>query len=69
MTRAITVAGYAVIAVAMAALQLASLLSNRIPTIGQATATVTRRRPGRYLLLATWLWVGWHLFVRSHVGS
>ncbi|MGH9266354.1 MAG: DUF6186 family protein [Acidimicrobiales bacterium] len=69
MSRTTTLAGYAVIAAGLIALQVASLLTGRVPTIGRMAATVARRPIGRVLLLAGWLWVGWHLFVRSSGGG
>ena len=69
MSRTATLAGYAVIAALLVALQIAGLVSRRFPTIGQAAALVTSRRTGRYVLLAGWFWAGWHLFVRSHTGG
>ena len=69
MSRTITLVGYGVIAVALVACQLVSLLTHRIPTIAQLASVVAGRRPGRFLLLAGWLWLGWHLFVRSHAVS
>lgn len=69
MSRTTTLAGYAIIAAALAGLQLASLFTSRIPTIGQVAAMVARRRIGRAMMLAGWLWVGWHLFVRSSGGA
>jgi len=33
-----------------------------------ALAQLVRPRPGRLPLLAVWLWVGWHLFVRAAYG-
>ncbi len=68
MSRTTTLVGYGLIAAGLVACQLASLVWRRIPTIGQAASVVTSRRAGRWLLLAGWLWVGWHLFVRSHAG-
>jgi hypothetical protein len=68
-SRATTLAGFAVIALAMVAGQAVSLLSGRLPTLGQVVSLVTRRWPARWLLLAGWLWLGWHLFVRSHTGA
>ena len=67
MTRTVTLLGYALLAAAVVACQLASRVSTRIPGIGQAASVVTGRRWGRWLLLAGWLWLGWHLFVRSGV--
>jgi hypothetical protein len=69
MSRTTTLIGYSVIAGALVACQLASLVSHRIPSIGQVASLIASRRAGRWFLLAGWLWVGWHLFVRSHVGS
>lgn len=68
MSRTITLAGYCLFATALVVLQLASLVSGRTPTIGQVASMITSRRSGRWLLLAGWLWLGWHLFVRSHVA-
>jgi hypothetical protein len=64
--RTTTLVGYYVLAAAFVGCQVAALRSGRIPTVGQALARVTGRRAGRWLLLAGWLWVGWHLFARSH---
>ena len=69
MSRAVTLVGYCVIAAATVSCQVASLLSPRIPSIGQMASLIASRRPGRWLLLAGWLWIGWHLFVRSHAGA
>ena len=69
MSRTATLVGYCVIAVAFIGCQLASRVSRRVPSIGQVASLMASRRAGRWLLLAGWLWVGWHLFVRSHTGS
>ena len=69
MNRTVTLVGYCVTAAALLGCQLASLVSRRIPSIGQVASLIASRTTGRVLLLAGWLWVGWHLFVRSHVGS
>ena len=68
MTRAVTLAGYGALAAALALFQLAGLLWRRTPTLGQAVAAATRRPPVRWLLLAGWLWLGCHLFVRTGWG-
>ena len=67
MSRTITLAGYCLFAAGLIGLQLASVVTGRTPTIGAVVSMIARRRSGRWLLLAGWLWVGWHLFVRSHV--
>jgi hypothetical protein len=65
MTREITLAGYATLAAALVLFQLSGLVWRRNPTLGQAVATVTRWPAFRWLLLAGWLWLGCHLFVRT----
>jgi hypothetical protein len=65
-SRTATLLGYCLLAAAFAGCQVAGLLSGRIPTIGQTVARITAGRAGRWLLLAGWLWLGWHLFARSH---
>lgn len=69
MSRTTTLVGYGLIAAALAGCQVASVVRRRIPTMGQAASVVISRRAGRWLLLAGWLWVGWHLFVRSHIAA
>lgn len=68
MSRTTTLVGYCVIAAALLGCQLVALVSRGIPSIGEVASLVAGRRAGRWLLLAWWLWVGWHLFVRSYVG-
>lgn len=65
MSRTVTLVGYCVIAAALLACQVASRVSCHIPSIGQFVSLVASRRAGRWLLLAGWLWMGWHLFVRT----
>lgn len=66
MSRAVTLAGYAVLAAAVGGYQLLGLLRRRTPTLGKALAPVTASRTGRLILLAGWLWIGWHIFVRGN---
>lgn len=35
------------------------------PTLSHMLRAVTRTLPGRLVLFALWLWVGWHLFIRG----
>lgn len=58
MTRAVTLAGFALIAVAAVLLELTA--RHR----GRATLADTIARAPRLLVLTTWLWLGWHLFAR-----
>jgi hypothetical protein len=64
MSRGITLWGYAVLVVVALVYQVAGLVLRRTATLGQAITRVTRFRAGRLLVLATWLWAGWHTFVR-----
>ena len=64
MTRAATLWGYALLALAVVAYQMAGVILGRTATLGQALRRVTRVPAGRTVLLAGWLWAGWHTFVR-----
>jgi len=63
--RAITVIGFVGIIAVLAVLEtLARRKIGRIPTLGEWLGFVMRRPPGRALVLAGWLWLGWHYFAR-----
>ena len=64
MNRPLTLAGYAVIAAAIVAYEIRALRLGRA-TFDDAVTVVMRTRLGRVLVLAAWLWLGWHLFVRT----
>ena len=63
MTRALTFAGYVVIAVAIGLHERRTRASGSA-TFVDALTLVTRSRVGRWALVGGWLWLGWHLFVR-----
>jgi hypothetical protein len=63
MNSTMTLAGYAVLAAAAVALQLGARRRGSA-TFGDAMALTLRWSPVRLLVLAAWLWVGWHFFVR-----
>jgi hypothetical protein len=64
-TRAVTIAGFAVVIAAMIALELlARRPGSKIPTIGQWLGYLMRPRLGRALVLLAWWWLGWHYFAR-----
>ena len=65
MSRAVTLAGFVLLAAAFVTYQLLGLVRHRTPTLGQAVGAVLGTRYGRPVLLAAWLWLGWHLFVRG----
>jgi hypothetical protein len=65
MSRAVTLAGYAVLAAVAIGLEIAARRGRgRGATLGEALDGLVRRWPVRLLVLAVWLWVGWHVFVR-----
>lgn len=63
MTWLITVLGYLVLAASATGLELAARRRGS-GSFGDAVTIVMGRWPARVILLATWLWLGWHLFVR-----
>jgi hypothetical protein len=65
MSRTVTLAGFAVLAAAITTYQLLGVVRRRTPTLGQAVGAFLGTRYGRPVLLAAWLWLGWHLFVRG----
>jgi uncharacterized protein DUF6186 len=63
--RTLTIAGWIVLAAAAAALELrARLWPRRFATLGAALGHALRIRFVRFVALAGWTWLGWHLFVR-----
>ena len=70
MNRAITLAGYGVLAATLVVLQLSALrarrqhLLRRPLTLGELMVAVVQRSHLRWPLLAAWLWLGWRLFAR-----
>jgi len=63
--RTITVIGFiGIIAVLVGLEILARRKIGRIPTLGEWLGFVMRRPAGRALILAGWLWLGWHYFAR-----
>jgi hypothetical protein len=66
--RELIVAGYLALAFAAAGLELAARLTGKLPTLGRTIAALNRSLTGRWLLLAAWIWAGWHFFVRANWG-
>jgi Family of unknown function (DUF6186) len=64
MTRALILGAYTAAVAAAVALEVAARRSGSIATFGATLSAVLRHRPARLLLLAGWLWLGWHVFVR-----
>jgi hypothetical protein len=63
-SRTATLAGYVVLAVAMGGYQWLAWRRGRA-TLGRLLGHLTSRRRARWPLLAGWLWLGWHVFVRA----
>lgn len=63
MTRLVTLAGYAAIAAWALGLEVAARRGAG-GTLGDALAVALRPWPVRMIVLAAWLWLGWHVFVR-----
>ncbi|HET6832628.1 MAG TPA: DUF6186 family protein [Acidimicrobiales bacterium] len=63
MTRAVTLLGYALLVVAAVGVEVAARRRGS-GTLGDALTLTLRWRPARFVLLAAWIWLGWHLFVR-----
>jgi hypothetical protein len=64
-TRSVTIVGFVAVIAALVALEI---LGRRkiggIPTLSEWLGYVMRPRTGRALIMAGWLWLGWHYFAR-----
>jgi Family of unknown function (DUF6186) len=61
--REITIAGYAILALAVVAFQVASRSTDsRIPTMSATLGRAMATRSGRVAILAGWAWLGLHFF-------
>src|SRR6266566_3896858 len=57
-----------VLGLATVVAEVVGLLSGgRFPTLGDVMSFLMRSRVGRWFVLIGWVWLGWHLFVRSGV--
>jgi Family of unknown function (DUF6186) len=63
MSRPVTLIGYAVLVVVAVGMEVAARRRGWA-TFGDALTICLSRRPVRWVLLAAWLWLGWHLLVR-----
>jgi hypothetical protein len=64
-SRTFTFLVWGALAAALVVVQIVALTTRRIPTVGGLIKAATRHRAAQLLLLAGWLWLGWHFFVRS----
>jgi Family of unknown function (DUF6186) len=66
--KGVVLAGWVVLGLAMLVTEVVGLLSGgRFPTLGDVLSFLMRSRVGRWFVLIGWVWLGWHLFVRSGV--
>jgi hypothetical protein len=63
MSRIVTLAGFAVLAIVAMGLEIAARRGRGV-TFGVAVRRLVRPGWVRLLVLAGWLWLGWHVFVR-----
>jgi len=60
----LTVAAFAVVTVALVALEGLARRSSTWPQIGDVFTVLMTRPTGRFLVMLGWWWLGWHFFVR-----
>jgi hypothetical protein len=66
--KAMFLVGWIALGLATLTAEVVGLLSNgRLPTLGDVLSFLMRSRVGRWFVLIGWVWLGWHLFVRSGV--
>ena len=68
MSSQVILAGYLILMGGMALYEVIGIASHRTPTLGEAARLATKSRLGRWSMLAGWLWLGWHVFVRANWG-
>jgi uncharacterized protein DUF6186 len=64
-TRVITIIGFCTVIAALVVLEIvARRPGSRVPALSEWLGYLMRQKTGRVLLLAGWLWLGWHYFSR-----
>jgi hypothetical protein len=64
-TRVITIIGFSVVIAALLVLEIvARRPGSRVPALGDWLGYLMRPKTGRFLILAGWVWLGWHYFSR-----
>ena len=63
MSRPVTLLGYALLVAVAIGLEVVARRRGS-GTFGDALTLTLRWPPARLVLMAAWLWLGWHLFVR-----
>ncbi len=65
MSRVVLLTGFATLLVAMVVLEvIARVGAGRRAALGDVVDAAVRHPAGRAVALLSWLWLGWHLFVR-----
>ncbi len=64
-SRAITLAGFAVIVAMIVAWAAFTVRRPNSVSLSRAVTTLTRTRTGRVLMFLVWAWLGLHLFARG----
>ncbi|HZD38383.1 MAG TPA: DUF6186 family protein [Actinomycetes bacterium] len=65
---ALFLTGWIVLGLATIGAEVVGLVSGgRFPTLGDVLSFLMRSRIGRWFVLIGWIWLGWHLFVRSGI--
>jgi hypothetical protein len=64
-SRVVTLAGFAVLAVALAGWSVVSARGPSFVTLPELLRRITSSRPLRLLVVIAWAWLGWHLFARG----
>jgi hypothetical protein len=67
-SRVVTLAGFGLLATVAVVLEVWARRSRHLCTFGEALTALLQNRAARLFLLAGWLWLGWHLFVRVEPG-
>lgn len=64
MSEVVTLVGFAVVAAGLVGFHAFGAWSRRTLTAGELVGLLVRWPLVRALLMAAWLWLGWHIFVR-----
>lgn len=65
MSRAVLLTGFVALLAAMVVLEVVARVGDgRRATLGDIADAAVRHPAGRAVALLSWLWMGWHLFVR-----
>lgn len=65
MSRVVLLTGFAALLAAMVVLEVLGRVGHgRRATLGDVADAAVHRPGGRAVALLSWLWLGWHLFVR-----